>query len=155
MRRLNPEEVKHRDWCFPGFGVPKKNGQLRFVINFQNLNHQLEQQEYPLTPAEKIFQLVGSFVYATSLDLNMGYLHINLAQSACNILTVVMSFGFYECTKLPMGVMPATNIFQSRMVSVFADMGPDKPVPYINDILISAGKTSKSILHFRRRLSHV
>jgi hypothetical protein len=71
----------------------------------------------------------------------MGYLHINLAQSACNILTVVMSFGFYECTKLPMGVMPATDIFQSRMVSVFADMGPDKPVPYIKDILISAGKT--------------
>jgi hypothetical protein len=40
-----------------------------------------------------------------------------------------------------MGVMQATNIFQSRMVSVFADMGPDKPVPYINNILISAGKT--------------
>jgi hypothetical protein len=40
-----------------------------------------------------------------------------------------------------MGVMLATNIFQSRMVSVFADMGPDKPVSYINDILISAGKT--------------
>jgi hypothetical protein len=76
----------------------------------------------------------------------MGYLHINLAQSACNILTVVMSFGFYECTKLPMGVMPATNIFQSRMVSVFADMGTDKPVPYINDILISAGKTFKEHL---------
>ncbi len=35
-----------------------------------------------------------------------------------------------------MGVMPATNIFQSRMVSVFADMG----VPYIDNILISAEK---------------
>jgi hypothetical protein len=45
-----------------------------------------------------------------------------------------------------MGVMPVTNIFQSRMVSVFADMGPDKPVPYINDILISAGNTFKEHL---------
>jgi hypothetical protein len=137
MRQLNKEEIKRWDWCFPGFGVSKKNEQIRFVINFQNLNYQLEQQEYPLTPAEEIFQSVGCFVYATSLNLNMGYLHINLAQSARNILTVIMSLGFYKCTKLPMEVMPATDIFQSKMVSVFADMGPNKPVPYIDDILIS------------------
>jgi hypothetical protein len=97
-------------------------------------------------PAEEIFQLVGSFVYDTSLDLNMGYLHINLAQSARNILKVVMSFGFYKCTKLPMGVMPATDIFQSRTVSVFADMELDKLISYIANILISAGKTFKEHL---------
>jgi hypothetical protein len=95
---------------------------------------------------KEIFQLVGGFVYATSLDLIMGYIHINLAQSACNILTVVMSFGFYKCMKLPIGVMLATDIFQSRMVSVFADMGPDKPIPYIDNILISAGKIFKEHL---------
>ncbi len=111
MRHLNPEEVKRWDWCFPHFGIPKKNGQIKFMINFQNLNHQLEWREYPLTPAKEIFQSVWSFVYATSFDLNMRCLHINLAQSACDILTVVKSFGFYKCTKLPMGVMPATNIF--------------------------------------------
>jgi hypothetical protein len=45
-----------------------------------------------------------------------------------------------------MGVMLATDIFQSRMVSVFADIGPDKRIPYINDILIFAGKTCKEHL---------
>jgi hypothetical protein len=141
MRQLKSEEVERQDWCFPGFGVPKANGQIVFVIDFQNLYHQLERQEYPLTPVEEIFQSVGSFVHAASINLNMGYLHINLAQYARNILTVALSFGSYECTKLPMVVMLATDIFQSRMVSVFADMGPDKPIPYTNDILIFAGKT--------------
>jgi hypothetical protein len=68
VRRLNPEEIKRWGWCFPGFGLPKKNGQVRFMIDFQNLNHQLEQREYPLTPAEEIFQSVGHFAYTTSLD---------------------------------------------------------------------------------------
>jgi hypothetical protein len=40
-----------------------------------------------------------------------------------------------------MGVRPATDIFQSRMVSVFADMGLDKPIPYTNNIFISSGNT--------------
>ncbi len=71
---------------------------------------------------------------------------MNLAQLVHNILTIVMSFDFYKCTKLPMGIMLAKDIFQSRMVSVFAYMGPDKPIPYIKDILISAGKTFKEHL---------
>jgi hypothetical protein len=67
-----------------------------------------------------------------------------------------MTFGFYKCTKLPMEVMPATDIFQSRMVSVFADMGPDKPVPYIDGILISAGKTFKEhLLLLEETLMHL
>jgi hypothetical protein len=45
-------------------------------------NHQRKRQEYPLAPPEDIFQSVGGFVYATSIEFNMGYLHMNLAQSA-------------------------------------------------------------------------
>ncbi len=42
-----------------------------------------------------------------------------------------------------MGVMPATDIFQSRMVSIFADMGPEKPIHHINDIIHLKGATFK------------
>jgi hypothetical protein len=43
------------------------------------------------------------------------------------------AFGFYSCTVLPMGVMPATDIFQSRIVSIFTDMGPELPIPYTKE----------------------
>ncbi len=72
LRRLSPEEIEGRDWCFPAFGVPKKNGKIRFVINFQSVNNQLEQREYPLNTAEEIFHSIGGFTWATSLNLNMG-----------------------------------------------------------------------------------
>jgi hypothetical protein len=134
LRRLSPEEIEGRGWCFPAFGIPKKNGKVRLVINFQSINNQLERQEYPLTPAEEIFHSIGGFTWATSLDLNMGYLHIRLSQASQELLKIVMPFGFYSYTVLPMGVMPVTDIFQSRMVSIFADMGPEKPIPYTNDI---------------------
>jgi hypothetical protein len=32
-----------------------------------------------------------------------------------------------------MGVMPATDIFQSRIVSIFTDMGPELPIPFTNE----------------------
>ncbi len=123
MRRLSPEEIEGRDWCFLAFGLPKKNDKIRFVINFQSINNQLEQREYPLTPAEEIFHSIGGFTWVTSLDLNMGYLHISFSQASQELLTIVMPFGFYSCTALPMGVMPATDIFQSRIVSIFCGHG--------------------------------
>jgi hypothetical protein len=40
LRRLSPEEIEGREWCFPAFGVPKKNGKIHFIINFQSVNNQ-------------------------------------------------------------------------------------------------------------------
>jgi hypothetical protein len=53
-----------------------------------------------------------------------------------------------------MGVMPVTDIFQSRMVSIFADMGPEKPIPYIDDIIHSKGTTFKLHLDILDKIFH-
>jgi hypothetical protein len=51
-----------------------------------------------------------------------------------------MPFGYFKCLVLPMSVMPATDIFQSRMVGIFKSMAiKRKPNPYINDIFHSKG----------------
>ncbi len=52
-----------------------------------------------------------------------------------------MPFGAYEYIALPMGVMPATDLFQARMTHLFEDMGDNQPFPYIDDILHFKGAT--------------
>jgi hypothetical protein len=56
-------------------------------------------------------------------------------------LTTVMPFGAYECLTLPMGVMPASDLFQARMVQIFAEMDERRPFPYIDNILHFKGDT--------------
>ena len=65
----------------------------------------------------------------------MGYLLIPLNDHAQEILTIIMPFRAYKCLVLPMGVMTATDLFQSPMVHLFADMEEPHPHPHINDIL--------------------
>ena len=65
----------------------------------------------------------------------MGYPSIPLNNDARKNLTIVMPFEAYECLTLPMGVMPASDLFQARMVHIFADMNKQRPFPYIDDIL--------------------
>ena len=55
-----------------------KMNQSHFLINFINLNNQLKCKPYPMPKINKMLFKLEGFQYATSLDLNMGYYHIQL-----------------------------------------------------------------------------
>ena len=140
MRELSAEEIKEREWASPCFGVPKKNNTISLVIDFRQLNRVLKRKEYPLPTIDKMFQNICGFTFASVIDLNMGYLSIPLTEQTQKLLTIVTTFGFFECCVLPMGIKPATDIFQSRMVGIFQPMKENRPNPYIDNIFHGKGK---------------
>jgi hypothetical protein len=52
------------------------------------------------------------FMYATSLDLNMGYYHIKLNPDAQKCCTIITQWGCLKYLRLPMGVTSSADIFQ-------------------------------------------
>ena len=65
------------------------------------------------------------------------------------ILTIIMPFGAFKCLTLPMGVMSASDLFQSRMVHMFTGMNKRCPFPYIDDVLHFKGNVQRTHLYFR------
>jgi hypothetical protein len=90
------------------------------------------------------------FKYATSLDLNMGYYHIELSPDSSKLCTIVLPWGKYEYQKLPMGLCNSPDIFQEKMNELFSDM--DTIRAYIDDLLII---TSKSYEHHLGKIDDV
>jgi hypothetical protein len=146
LRELSASEIEEREWASPCFGVPKKDGSIRLVMDFCKLNSVLKRKEYPLPTFDEMFQNIRGFVFASTIDLNMGHLSIPLTPETQKLLTIVTPFGFFECLVLPMGIKPATDIFQSRMVGIFLSMRTNKPNPYIDDIFHGKGHDFKSHL---------
>ena len=142
LRRLTPLEIEERQFAFSCFGVPKSNGSIRLVLDLRPLNKMVKRRAYPLPTIDEMLTSVGGFTFASSIDLNMGYLSIPLDEASRKILTIVSLEGFFECLVLPMGVKPATDIFQSRMVATFSHMDESrKPNPYLDDILHTKGES--------------
>jgi hypothetical protein len=48
LSELSANEVESREWASPCFGIPKKDGTIRLVMDFRKLNSVLKQKEYPL-----------------------------------------------------------------------------------------------------------
>jgi hypothetical protein len=76
------EEDYSSEWAssFPSFTIPKKNGKIRVVTDFRKLNLFLKHHPFPIPKIGKtdMVRSMEGFTFASALDLNMGYYHIEL-----------------------------------------------------------------------------
>ena len=79
------------------------------------------------------------FRWATTLDLNMGYYHIQLSPDSRKICTIILPWGKYEYQKLPMGLCNSPDIFQEQLSHLFRDI--EYVREYIDDLLITSNTT--------------
>ena len=72
------QKVNRSEWGVPTFVIPKKDWTIRFISNFWELNKQIKRKPYPIPKIQDLLLKLEGFTYATSLDLNMGFYHIEL-----------------------------------------------------------------------------
>ena len=127
-------KIEASEWSSPSFPIPKKDNTIRFVTDFRILNSKLIRKPYPLPLIHDIIQTLGRFVYATCIDLNMGYYSMRLDDESRQKCVTCLPWGLYAYNMLPMGIKVASDVFQAAMAALFADL--DCVVVYIDDILI-------------------
>ena len=84
--------------------IPKKDGTVRFISDFRELNKRIKRRPYPVPNTQDMLLNLEGFKYATSLDLNMGYCHLELDERAKELCTIVLPFGKFEYQRTPMGL---------------------------------------------------
>ena len=127
------KKVNRSQWAAPTFIIPKKDGTVRFISDFRELNKRIRRKPYPIPHIQDMLLNLEGFQYATSLDLNMGYYHIELNPASKEMCTIVLPFGKYEYQRLPMGLCNSPDIFQEKMSELME--GLDFVRTYIDDLL--------------------
>jgi Reverse transcriptase (RNA-dependent DNA polymerase) len=126
--------VNHSEWAAPTFIISKKDGTVRFISDFRQLNKRIKCKLFPIPKIQDLLLKLEGFQYATSLDLNMGYYHIELSPDSKRLCTIVLPWGKYEYQKLPMGLCNSPDIFQEKMSTLFSDLEFIRT--YIDDLLV-------------------
>ena len=128
------KRVNRSEWAAPTFVIPKKDKSVRFISDFRELNKRIRRQPYPIPNIQDMLLNLEGFRYATSLDLNMGYYHLELDPASKELCTIVLPFGKFEYQRIPMGLCNSPDIFQEKMNELFE--GLDYVRAYIDDLLI-------------------
>ena len=140
LRKINDSE-----WGMPSFTIVKKDGvTLRSIADLRELNKRIKRKPFPLPKIQELLLKLENFQYGTSLDLNMGYYHIQLSPQSARMCTVVFPWGKYEYLRLPMGLCNAPDIFQEKMGDLFHDL--EFVRAYIDDLLVISSGSFKDHL---------
>ena len=127
------KKVNRSEWAAPTFIIPKKNKTVRFISDFRELNKRIKRKPYPIPKIQDMLLNLEGFQYATSLDLNMGFYHIELTPNSKRLCTIVLPFGKYEYQRIPMGLCNSPDIFQEKMSELMD--GLEFARVYIDDLM--------------------
>ena len=128
------KKVNRSEWAAPTFIIPKKDGTVRFISDFRELNKRIRRKPFPIPRIQDLLLKLEGFQYGTSLDLNMGYYHIELTPNSKRLCTIVLPWGKYEYQRLPMGLSNSPDIFQEKMSILMSDL--EYVRAYIDDLLV-------------------
>jgi hypothetical protein len=136
LELITSEESK--GWGSPSFIIAKSNGQVRFLSDFREVNKRILRRPFPLPKIAETLQRMEKFMWASAIDLNMGYYHLTLDLATREICSLIFPWGRYRYKRLPMGASCAPDVFQEKMNNLFNELEYVKV--YIDDLLvISAG----------------
>lgn len=149
LRKINRSE-----WAAPNFVISKKDGSLRTLADFRELNKRIKRKPFPIPKIQDMLQKLEGFMFATSLDLNMGYYHILLTPNASRLCTIVLPWGKYEYLRLPMGLCNSPDIFQEKMSELM--QGLEFVRAYLDDLLVlSKGSFQEHLEHLEQVLTRI
>ena len=112
----------------------KKNGKLRVCLDPRPLNKALKRAHYPMPVVDDLLAALANARVFSVCDLRSGFWHILLGREESSYLsTFATPFGRYRL-RMPFGISPAPEIFQSRLEAALSGLGGVKAI--VDDLLV-------------------
>lgn len=133
----------------------KKDGSLRFCVDYRVLNNQTLKNRYALPLADDCFDRAQGARFFSKLDLHSGFWQIRLAEGSAHLTAFRTRFGHYEFTVLPMGLCNAPATFMHLMNSVLRKQLDKFVLAFLDDIFIYSKTREEHLAHIEEVLKEL
>ena len=131
--RLRPSESP---WGTNVIFAKKKDGSLRFCVDYRGLNDLTVRNSYPLPHMEDLFDRLQAAAWFSKIDLRTGFYQIELDEEARALTAFRTRYGHFEWTVLPMGLTNAPATFQHLMNHTFREFLDRCVLVFLDDIVV-------------------
>ncbi|KAE9174383.1 hypothetical protein PF002_g29070 [Phytophthora fragariae] len=123
-------------WGFPVVLVRKKDGEVRFCVDYRALNKVTKKDVYPLPRIDETLEALGGALLFTTLDLHSGYWQIGVSPEDRDKTAFTTKQGLYRFLRMPFGLMNAPSTFQRMMNGVLRGLTWTTCLVYLDDIVV-------------------
>jgi transposase InsO family protein len=148
------ERVGESEWGMPMMVIPKKDGTIRTIDDFRELNKQTKRKVYPLPKIQDIFHRRKGYKYASQLDLTKMYYTFELDEESSWLCILVTPFGKYRRKRLPMGLKQSPDWAQAaiEIPLIEADLLRECVEAYMDDVGIFSNSFEEHMIHLDKTL---
>ena len=135
-------------WASPMVLVKKKDGGLRFCVDYRALNAVTQKDVFPMPRIDDMLDQLGAKKIFSTLDARTGYWQICMDPSSREKTAFATHEGLYEFQVMPFGVCNGPAMFQHLMQQTLRGLGDFCSV-YIDDMIIFSSMVEDHVRHLR------
>ena len=140
MKKLGVIEPAASPYNAPVVLVNKKEGDVRFCVDYRRLNDVTVFDAEPLPDTEYLFSTLKEAKYFTKIDLSKGFWQIPIKKELRHLTAFTTPSGQYQFTVMPFGLKTAVASF-SRMMRALLEPLKCKDIHNFMDDILVASKT--------------
>ena len=139
-------------WASPVVLVKKKDGFMRFCVDYRKLNAVTHKDAYPLPCIDDTLQALSGSKWFSTIDLLSGYWQVGVAEKAKEKTAFITQEGLFEFNTMPFGLCNAPATFQWLM-----NLGIlwTECLVYLDDIIIFGHSFKEHLTHLASVLREV
>lgn len=139
-------ETSNSEWCSPIVLVPKKDGSLRFCVDFRYLNSVSKFDSYPTPRIDDLIDSLGPAKWVTTLDLSKGYWQVPLSDSTRELTAFRTPWGLFQFSVMPFGLHGAAATFQ-RLMNQVLEGTQGYAAAYLDDVIVYSASWAEHLQH--------
>ena len=138
-------------WSSPVVMVTKKDGSIRFCVDYRKINEYTVKDAYPIPRMDEYLDFLSGNKWFCTLDLESGYWQIKMDEADKEKTAFSTCIGLYQFNVMPFGLCNAPATFERMMERMLKGLKWRTCLIYIDDVIIF-GKTFEET---RERLNEV
>ena len=129
-------EPSRSEWASNVVMVKKKDGTLRFCVDYRKLNAATVKDVYPLPRIESCLDTLAGSCWFSTFDLRAGYHQVKLHPKDAHKTTFITRRGSFKFQVLPFGLCNAPATFERLMDLVMSGLNYEVLLVYLDDIIV-------------------
>jgi len=135
------------EWASNIVIVRKKDGSLRFCVDYRQLNDRTVKDSYPLPRIDDCLDCLGGANWFSTMDLRSGYHQVAMDEHDKDKTTFVTRKGTFCFNVMPFGLCNAPATFQRLMDCTMRGLNYEVCLIYLDDIIVFSPDVAT---HFER-----
>ena len=145
-------EPANSPWGAPLIPVPKKDGRIRWCVDFRRLNAVTVKDSFPLPLITTNLHKLGSSTIFSTIDGTGAYHNVVIQEQDRPLTAFVSPFGQFQFKRMPFGLTNAPQVYSRLIQMLMQGIDVRHVLAYIDDVIVHTNTVQEHMTVLRQVL---